>query len=141
MGSFGVTHHTSHILCVLTCMAGDEYELQYGGGGNAHICIQIQENKLLLIYIPLTLKALVSTIKSKVTSIVKSTMIFPTMSATFCKVVGIVCNENMEIQSYATKANATLGQDHASQVITTINNFQPNFFFEENLSKGVTCNQ
>ncbi len=24
MGSFGFTHHTSHILCVLTCMAGDE---------------------------------------------------------------------------------------------------------------------
>jgi len=67
-------------------------------------------------------------------------MIFPATSATFCKAAGIVCNEDIEIQSYATKANATLGHDHASQVITTINNFQLDFFLEENLSKGVTCN-
>ncbi len=99
---------------------------------------KFQENKLLSVSIPLTLKASVSAIESKVTAAVRSTMIFPATSATFCKAAGIACNEDIEIQSYATKANATLGHDHASQVITTINNFQLDFFLEENLSKGVT---
>jgi hypothetical protein len=75
---------------------------------------KFQENKLLSVSIPLSLKALVSPIKSKVAAVVKSTMIPLATCVTFCKAVGIVCNEDTEIQSYATKANATLGQDHAS---------------------------
>jgi hypothetical protein len=75
---------------------------------------KFQEIKLLSVSIPLSLKALVSPIKSKVSVVVKSTMIFLVTNIVFCKVVGIVCNEDMEIQSYATKANATLGHDHAS---------------------------
>ncbi|KAH8974859.1 hypothetical protein BDL97_01G123600, partial [Sphagnum fallax] len=97
------------------------------------------ENKLLSVSIPLTLKASVSPIKSKITAAVRSTMIFPATSATFYKAAGIMCNEDIEIQSYETKANATSGHDHASQVFTTINNFQLDFFLEENLSKGPTC--
>jgi hypothetical protein len=101
---------------------------------------KFQENKRLSVSIPLTLKASVSPIKSKITAAVRSTMIFPATSATFYKAAGIMCNEDIEIQSYETKANATSGHDHASQVFTTINHFQLDFFLEENLSKGVTCN-
>jgi hypothetical protein len=75
---------------------------------------KFQENKLLSVSISLTLKAAVSPIESKVRAPVRSTMIFPATSATYCKAAGIVCNEDIEIQSYATKANATLGHDHAS---------------------------
>jgi hypothetical protein len=49
---------------------------------------KFQENKLLSVSIPLTLKASVSLVESKVTAAVRSTMIFPSTSATFCKAAG-----------------------------------------------------
>jgi hypothetical protein len=78
-------------------------------------------------------------------AVVKSAMNFPTTSAMFCNVAGLICDEDIDIHSYATKAanatgttTTTQGHKHASRAIgiTTINDFRLDFFLEEQLQNG-----
>ncbi len=108
------------------------------------------ERMLPSVSIPSTLKVSVSPMEGTTTAdeyvaVVKSAMNFPTTSAMFCNVAGLICDEDIDIHSYATKAanatsttTTTQGHKHASRAIgvTTINDFQLDFFLEEQLENG-----
>ncbi|KAH8973442.1 hypothetical protein BDL97_01G048300 [Sphagnum fallax] len=106
--------------------------------------------------IPETIKTSVSPVEGTATAdefaaIVRDAMSFPALSAKFCEVAGLVCDEDIVIHSYTIKTNASttvalpMGghnmMTHASAAsramgITTINDFQLDFFLEENLVEG-----
>ncbi|KAH8950682.1 hypothetical protein BDL97_10G097700 [Sphagnum fallax] len=107
--------------------------------------------------IPATLKVSVSPVEGTATAdqfatAVTGAMSFPALSAKFCVAAGLVCDEDIEIHSYTTKKNSSstpevpiMGRHnmmtHASAAsrtmgITTINDFQLDFFLEENLVEG-----
>jgi hypothetical protein len=142
-GTLGYLYKCRLIYCILYMAGLHEHQLD-------SVTVIFWERMLPSVSIPSTLKVSVSpmegtTIADEYAAVVKSAMNFPTTSSMFCNVAGLICDEDIDIHSYATKAanatsttTTTQGHKHASRAIgiTTINDFQLGFFLEEQLENG-----